>query len=127
MAFTNAERVDVRRFCGYGAFGGVASPAFGYRFFKSYGTLEFKLNNLAVEEEAVVRATYLPNLATLETAIFGASSNLDTDRAAVWTHNKREVADRTALYLQVRRQLCDFLGVEPGPAVSSSGGIQFIV
>ena len=98
MAFTDAEKTDIRRFCGYGAYGGgTPNPASGYRFSTQYGILEYKMNNLSVSEEVVVRTTYLVNLATLETAIFGISANLDTAQAAVWTHNKNEQRDRENL------------------------------
>lgn len=123
MAFTNAEKVDVRRFAGYPAYGAGASGFQGWRFFQAYGLMEFRLNNMATEEEAVVRTTYLANLATLETAIVGAGANLDTDVAAVWTHNKREVADREGLFASWRARLCAFLGVPPGPdMVNGSAG-----
>ncbi|PUA19585.1 hypothetical protein [Glaciimonas sp. PCH181] len=126
--FTNSEKVDIRRFCGFQGYGSVPVQAFGARFSAHYGTLEFRLNNYAPEEEAVIRTTYLTNLYTLETAIFGAGANLDTDQAAVWTHNKREVADRTGLFNQVRRELCAFIGIPPGPGMASSGGsISLIV
>lgn len=130
MSFTNTEKIDIRRFCGYPTMGGIASPAFGYRFFTSYGTLEFKLSNLAAEEESVIRSIYLSglnSLYTLEQAIFGATSNLDTDQASVWVHNKNEVRDRSALFNQVRMQLCGFLGVEAGPTLASSGRIRVVV
>ena len=84
MAFTTAEKVDIRRFCGYGLYGGAQPlPASGYRFSTQYGVLEYKLNTLGAEEEAVVRTVYLANLSTLETAIFGVGANLDTAQAAV--------------------------------------------
>lgn len=131
MSFTNQEKVDVRRFCGYGAFGGIASPAFGYRFFTAYGTLEFKLNNLAAEEEATLRAVYLTSansLYALESAMYGTSANLDTAQAAIWFHNKNELKDRKRLFNHMRSDLCEYLGVQPGPALASaSGGIQIVV
>ncbi len=122
MAFTNAEKADIRRFCGFPVFGGQPVQAFGHRFFQQYGTLEFRMNNLLAEEEAVVRTTYLANLYTLETAIPGAGANLDTDEAAVWKHNKQEVADRIALFTHWRRELAAFLGVKPGAGLAGSGG-----
>jgi hypothetical protein len=126
--FTDAEKVDIRRFCGFQAFGSAAVQAFGHRFMTHYGTLEFRINNYSAAEEEVIRSTYLVNLAKLETDIFGAAGNLDTDVAAVWTHNKREVADRTALFNQVRHDLCGFIGIEPGPGMSSgAGSIELIV
>lgn len=115
MSFTDAEKTDIRRFCGYAAYGSSANSNTGYRFMTQYGALEFKLNNLSVAEEVVVRTTYLANLATLETAIVGASANLDTAQASVWYHNKDEVSDRTGLFNQWRKRLCGFLGIGSGP------------
>jgi hypothetical protein len=63
---------------------------------------------------------YLANLNVMETDIFGVRDNLDTDEAAVWKHNKQEIADRSALYNRVRRQLCAFIGFEPGPGLGSN-------
>jgi len=129
MAFTDAEKTDVRRFCGYGAFGGGQPlPASGYRFSTQYGVLEYKLNTLSAAEEAVTR-TYLTNLAALEGDIMGASGirqNLDTDAAAVWTHNKAEYRDRRNLFNGTRRELCNFLGLPPGPGLGD-GGITLVV
>ncbi len=128
MSFTNAEKTDIRRFCGYPVFGGQPVQAFGARFFHWYGTLEFRMNNLQDSEEAVIRTSYLANLATLETAIPAASANLDTDQAAVWIHNKNEQRDRERLFDAWRRRLCDFLGVPPGPSFGgNSGSIPMVV
>lgn len=130
MSLTNQEKVDTRRFCGYGAFGGIASPAFGARFFRAYGTLEFKLGNLAAEEESTLRLIYLASvnsLFVLEAALYATSANLDTDVAAVWTHNKNEQRDRERLFNRMRCNLCAFLGVEQGPDLSNAVGITFIV
>lgn len=127
--FTDAEKTDIRRFAGYPAYGAVPSSFQSYRFFQAYGTLEYRMANLSAAEEAVVRTTYLANLATLETAIPAASANLDTDQAAVWVHNKREVADREGLFASWRLKLCQFLGVPPGPALgqAGAGGMQLVV
>ena len=131
MALTNQERVDVRRFCGYGAFGGVTSPAFGYRFFTAYGTLEFKISNLAAEEESTLRTIFLASvnsLYVLELALYGTSANLDTDQAAVWIHNKNEQRDRERLFNRMRADLCAFLGVQAGPSLEAvTGGFRVVV
>ena len=119
MAFTDAQLTDIRRFCGYPAYGAVATAAESYRFFTAYGALEYKMQHLSANEQTVVVTTYLTNLYTLETAIVGAASNLDTDSASVWKHNKSEVADRTALFTQWRLELCGFMGVPPGPALAA--------
>lgn len=127
MAFTDAEKTDIRRFCGFPAFGDQPVQAFGHRFYQWYGTLEFRMNNLQASEEAVVRTTYLANLSTLEAAIPAASSNLDTDKAAVWEHNKNEQRDREALFDSWRRRLCAFFGIPPGPHLKAQGGITLVV
>lgn len=125
---TDAEKVNVRRFAGYGNYGSQALPASGYRFSTKYGVLEYKMNNLLPDEEAVLRTTYLTRLVTLETDVVDQTTqNLDTDVAAVWTHNKNEHRDRKSLYNDFRRQMCEFLGIPPGPSLGASGGLQLIV
>lgn len=127
MAFTDAQKVDIRRYCGYPAKGGTPTQAFGYRYFQWYGTLEFRMDNLSTEEETVVTGTFLANLGTLETALMGTSDNLDTAKAAVWEHNPNENKDRTALYNDWRRRLCEFFGVPTGPYFGGNGGVRLIV
>ena len=124
MAFTDAQKVNIRRYCGYPAFGSQVTPASGYRFFTHYGQLEYRINNLTTSEEAIV-TQYLTDLQTLESAIVGTSANLDTESAAVWVHNKNEQRDRENLYRSWRVKLCSYLGVATGPALSS--GINFVV
>jgi hypothetical protein len=118
MALTTAERVDIRRFCGFPAY-----AHFGWVFEAEYATLELRMDNFADEELAVIRINHLPDLYTLESAIVTASSNLDTDAASVWTHNKNEVADRFGLYNRKRRELCAFIGVRPGRGLGSSSSV----
>jgi hypothetical protein len=125
---TDAEKVDVRRFAGYGSFGQQALPASGYRFSTVYGTLEYKLNNLQDAEESTLRTVYLARLTTLETDMVDQTTqNLDTDEAAVWKHNKNEHLDRRRLYFDFRRQMCGFLGIPPGPNLGAGGGLSVIV
>jgi hypothetical protein len=119
-AFTDAQKADIRRFCGYPAYGAGAAGFESWRFFQAYGTLEYRLNNLAPAEIAVT-LQYISTLATLEAAIPPASNNLDTESAAAWTHNANETVDRTALFDNWRRRLCGFLGVPPGPALNNAG------
>lgn len=127
-AFTDAERVQIRRYCGYPAYGPGASGFQGWRFFQSYGLLEYRLTNITDEEQAQVR-TYLTTLAELEAAVPATGDNLDTDQAAVWVHNKNELRDRMQLYNTWRKQLCDFLGIPPGRGISDapSNGIRLVV
>jgi hypothetical protein len=51
---------------------------------------------------------------------------LDTDEAAVWKRNPRELRDRRLLFDDWRRRLCGFLGVRPGPALGE-GGLRLVV
>lgn len=111
MAFTDQQKIDIRRHLGYPLYGGQPVQAFGWRFFQWYGTLEFRMDNLSPEEETMVTKVYLDNLNELEAAIPAASANLDTDEAAVWRHNRQEVQDRLELYDVWRRKLAQLFGV----------------
>jgi hypothetical protein len=127
-AFTEAERVQIRRYAGYEAYGPGASGFQGWRFFQAYGKLEYRLTNITDEEQTQVRS-FLTTLAQLEAAIPATGDNLDTDVAAVWTHNKNELRDRMRLYNTWRGELCSFLGMPPGQGITSEGasGIRLVV
>jgi hypothetical protein len=118
--FTDAEKTDIRRFCGYPAYGAGAAGFNNWRFYQVYGLLEFRMNNLAPQEETVVRR-YLAQLSGLEFAIPRASDSLDTDQAAIWTRNRTEARDRAQLFDEWRRRLCGFMGVPPGPSLGEDG------
>jgi len=118
--FTDGQKADIRRFCGYPAYGAGAAGFNSWRFFQAYGTLEYRLNNLAPAEIAVV-LQYVSTLGMIEAAIPGISDNLDTESAAAWTHNADELKDREALFDSWRRRLCGFLGVPLGPALGQAG------
>lgn len=120
MPFSEAEKTDIRRFCGYPAYGAASSGMQTWRFYQAYGLLEFRMDNLSDAELAVARR-YLAALGSLEVAIPGAAGNLDTDQAAVWTHNRDEVRDRSKLFDDWRRRLCSFLGVPTGPGLVAPG------
>ncbi len=122
-SFVEADKVDVRRFCWYPAYGAGASGFQGWRFFQAYGLLEYRLNNMSPEEVAVVQATYLANLRALEVAVVAAAANLTTDVAGPWTHNKTEVAERSALFDAWRVRLCGFVGIPPGPERTVAGAV----
>jgi hypothetical protein len=126
MALTEAQKVKVRYYCGYGMIGQQALPANGYRFFDEYGEMEYKLTNMQAEEESEVINYYIPNLDELKADMPAIRDNLDTKQAAVWVWNDKEFPNRRTLFNYVRRELCDFLGLTPGPGLSS-GGMQFAV
>jgi hypothetical protein len=120
-ALTDAEKTDIRRFAGYEAYGADASGFASWRFYTHYGTLEYRMNNLSSAEYQTLRQ-FLGQLYALEGALVAAGSggdtdSLDTDKAAVWSRNKREIADRTMLLDSRRRALCGFLGLPPGSAL----------
>ncbi len=118
---TDAEKVDVRRFAGYPIYGaGSPNPTQGMRYLTHYGAMEYRMLHMTEDEEATLRVTYLQTLRGLEAAIPAASANLDTDKAAVWTRNRREVRDREALFSSWCRRMCSFLGIPPGPALCGS-------
>ncbi|MDR3718386.1 MAG: hypothetical protein P4K98_06260 [Bryobacteraceae bacterium] len=124
MAFSDAERTDVRRFCGYPAHG-VAGLLQNWRYYQMYGLLEYRMLHLSDAEEGVVRR-YLISLVHLERAVVEAGGNLDTDEAGVWKHNPAEIRDRTGLFDDWRRRLCGFMGVAAGPALGG-GGVALVV
>ena len=122
----DAEKTDVRRFCGYPAYGAGQPGAMGWRFYQAYGAMEYRLNNLSASEESVLR-THLATLRSFEAAIPGAADNLDTAEAAVWTRNPSEIRDRQRLEQDWGRRLCGFLGLPPGPGLVSSANVTLIV
>jgi hypothetical protein len=125
MAFTSAQATDIRRFCGYPAYGAGPAGFQGWRYFTAYGLLEFRIQNLSAEEEAIV-LTYLSTLVQLENAVVDAGNRLDTAEASVWTRNPAELRERVALFDGWRRRLCGFLGLPPGPALSD-GSLRLVV
>ncbi|QBL92675.1 hypothetical protein KSAC_04290 [Komagataeibacter saccharivorans] len=118
----DTELAQARRYMGYPAMGGQDGGMQSWRFFRVYGFNEWRLRNLAPEECAQARA-FLTQCQMLESAIMAATANLDTDRAAVWTRNRSEVPDRFMLYTRWRVQLCNFMGVPPGPGLRGTGEI----
>ena len=125
-AFNDAEKADIRRFCGYPLYGSGESSFNSWRFFQAYGLLEYRMNNMAPAEYQ--NARYIATqLYTLESAIWGASANLDTDLAAVWTHNRAEVSDRERLYSLHRRRLCSLVGIPPGPELKNGSSFDVVI
>ena len=117
---TDQQKTDIRRFCGYPAYGAAPSGNIGWRFYTAYGLLEYRMNNLSDAELGVV-GNYLSTLGQLETAVPAASENLDSDAAASWRHNRDEVMNRLYLLDEWRRRLCNFFGVPPGSGLAGPG------
>ena len=125
MALNETERTDVRRHCGYPAYGSGAEGFQGWRFHQAYGLLEFRMMRMSGAEETVARQ-YLATLAELERAVPEAGAMMDTEQAAVWKRNPRELRERTALFDDWRRRLCGFLGVPPGPALGGRSPVVVV-
>lgn len=126
MAFTDSEKDDIRRYCGYPVLGDTPVQDFAWRYTNEYGHMEFILNNLSTNQENIVRTVYLANLTTLESDIPSVRQNLDTKQAAVWHWNDNEIRDRMRLFNLWRRQLCNYLGIPAGPNFGG-GPIAFAV
>ena len=124
--FSDAEKADVRRFCGYPTYGQGSAGFQSWRFFQEYGLLEFRMNNLAAAELQNARY-YLAQLYPLEAAVWSAGANMGTDQAAVWTRNKDEAADRTRLFKSVCRTLCNVVGVPAGPNLMGGQSVRCVV
>jgi len=120
--FDDEEKSEIRRFCGYAALGDITTGQSSWRFFQSAGTLEWRLNTLSEPERKRARC-FLATLAQMESALLEASETLDTARAAVWTRNTRELAERVRLLSWWRRRLCSFLGVAPGSDLSDPASV----
>ncbi|MGY6770168.1 hypothetical protein [Komagataeibacter sp. NFXK3] len=119
---TDTELAQARRYMGYPAMGSADSGMQSWRFFRVYGFNEWRLGHLSPAECAQARA-FVVQCQMLESAVMAAAGNLDTDRAAVWTRNRTEVTDRFTLYTRWRVQLCNFMGVPPGPGLRAVGEI----
>jgi hypothetical protein len=111
--FTGAQVAAIRQYCGYGSY-----AAYGYILGGSGMAIIDEQISLVVATEQAQIVTILTLLPTLDVAIQTAADNLDTDQAAVWTHNKTEIPERTNLFNYYRRRLCSLLNVPPGPELS---------
>ena len=124
---SDAEKADVRRFCGYPTYGGASNAGFqNWRFYEQFGLLEFRMNNLAAAEYQNVRYR-LSLLYPIETAIAAAYTTLNVDQAAAFKRNANEIAAREGHFANECRKLCQVVGVVPGPNLSVSGGQMAVV
>lgn len=122
MALSTADTDDARRYAGYPV---TAAVQFADTTTQAASAqLDTTLAALTDDQISIMQNTYLVPLRILEAAIPASGDNLDTDQAAVWFHNRTEVADRTALFALTRYNFCLYLGVPPGNGVllGISGG-----
>lgn len=125
MALSTQDLEDTRRYCGYPV---QAALSFLDAEFQGYSSmLDMILASLTPIQQTSLQTNYLVPLRILEAAIPTSGDNLDTDRAAVWFHNKNEVSDRENLYQITRIKLCFFLGIPAGAGVSPLAPAVFTV
>jgi hypothetical protein len=117
--FTDAEKVKLRRFMGYPAYGDANDSFQSWRFFQVYGLLEYRFIHMTADEEAEVRG-FLTRIEQLYSDIYAVRENADTAAAAIWTRNPEELAERRALYNGERSALCNFFGIPRGPNFGGS-------
>jgi hypothetical protein len=113
VQLTDQEKIECRKYMGFPLFGDQLSPGFGYRYNQQYLLVEYRFNNLQVDEVDQVRNLFLPNLRQLEQDIYLVRDNSDTARAAVWYRNPLELAERVRNYSFWRTELVKFFGVVP--------------
>ncbi len=125
MALDDSQKVNVRRWAGYPLMAdnpATDSSDIAYVHTRNaISTLEHRLNNLTTAEESVLVDVYLDKLETLETDVLKAGDNIDTLEAGPWKSNPRELGDRQRLFNSWRRQMCAFMGLEPGPGLGDGG------
>ncbi len=111
---TDQQKIDIRRFCGYLAYG-TGGVVFPYPWImRNYQALEYRMNNLTADEITTLTTVYLATLTTLEQALITISNTLNVDTAAVFKRNAKERQERTELFNYWRTRLCGFMGIPPG-------------
>ena len=125
-ALTSTEIADARRFAGYSTELATASQILSVQ--GNGSTLDATLRAIAIDQDATttVRTVYLASLYLIEAGIAAASDGLDVDKAAVYTRNANELADRESLFQSWRLKLCAFLGVPPGPGIYALPGAESV-
>ena len=113
--FTDDQKVQIRFYCGFPAYGVAPLANFWMRSTWVDGQVEFVMRALAPDEEDKVINYYLPNLNQLETDIYNVRLNSDTAQAAVWYRNPLELQERIQNYTWWRQALCRFIGSYYGP------------
>jgi hypothetical protein len=115
---SDSDKTDIRRHLKFPMYGDPATVATGWRYWQTYGLLEYRMNHFSVSEENLITTMYLPTINGMEREIFAnVMENLDTEQAAVWKHNKNEIADKYKLYYSVCKALNRFIFAtnEPTP------------
>lgn len=127
MSFTEQEKVDLRRHCGYAAYGNNNVQNMGWRYFLRTGQFEFIIQQLTSTEENTIRTEYLARCNQLFDDIYNVRDTAVVDKAAVFHRNPNELKERKNIYYWHCEMLCKFLmGPIYGPSLSG-GGINMVV
>ena len=118
VPFTDAQKAQVRYYCGYSA-----SAAFGYILSPGMATLDAQLAAMSDAEQAIVTTNFLAVLPGLEQALNAMSATLDIATAGPYSRNLNEYDERKRQYTDLRRELCQFCGCEPGDRLAAGGRV----
>lgn len=126
MALTDTQRLDVRRWLGWPALlvAGQGDYVLAQAGLSTI-TLEARLDALTAAEEEFV-TTRLTQIQSLDDGVLASADGMDTSEAGPWIANPLEVPQRVALRDRWRRDLADFLGVDPGPNLRSSTSMRIV-
>ncbi|WP_424139374.1 hypothetical protein [Roseomonas chloroacetimidivorans] len=128
MAFTDQEKTDIRRLCGYPPIGTLllAGPAgvnpVAYRI--QVNDFEDRLVSLTPTEEAAARGI-LKDALVVEASMLTMAGNLDVAKAAVFTRNPLEMQERMQLLGWYRGRLLAALGAAFGPGLGGGSSPLF--
>lgn len=117
FVFTAMQLAQIRDLCGFPARGSgvVVFPAPWIN--KQYLAIEVRLQNLSIEEGQYMLATYVQPLLQQQAQFTNATATLNIGVAGPYVRNPKEMRERAAAYNRVRRLLCKFLDVAPGPGI----------
>ncbi len=125
-SLTDAEKVLVRRYCGYTNYGEQPTAGMGWRAWEANAYLEQKMNALTADELTRVETFYLPNLQMLEQAVLNVQQLLFVNVAAVFTRNPYQLKEYIQLFKWWRLELCNFFGIGAGTFLSAGGSALLV-
>lgn len=114
MTLSAADALDVRRFAGYSLASSLIYQGLDVQ--GASASLDAVVATLDAPSTVVLQGM-LTNLRLIEADLPAMRDDLDIKQAAVYQRNPAEMAEREALFLLVRRRLCAFLGIAPGPGL----------
>lgn len=122
--FTPAQIVQILDLCGFPARGNgtVVFPAPWIN--KQYLAIEYRLQNLSVDEGNYLLTTYVQPLLQMQAQFTNATATLNIGVAGPYVRNPKEMRERRKAYDDWRRLLCRFFDVDPGPGITDTADGQ---